>query len=285
MTHTRPTLARLLEEHGLAPKRSLGQNFVVEPGTVRRIVRLAEVAAGDRVVEIGAGLGSLTLALAEAGAIVTAVEIDRGLAAALREVTADEPDVTVVEGDALRLDWNALLAGAPAWKLVANLPYNVATPLVADLLDGVPAITSMLVMVQKEVGERLVAGVGDDAYGAVSVKVAYWATARLVGVVNPEVFLPRPNVVSALVRIDRRAEPAVPATVPAVPPTALFALVRAGFNQRRKMLRRSLAGRVEPADFEAAAVRPDARAEELDVAAWGRLAHAVIARRGEVPGG
>src|SRR4051794_1677213 len=261
----------LLAEHGISPSRALGQNFVVDPNTVRRIARLAGVGEGDRVVEIGAGLGSLTLALAATGATVTAVEIDRHLVPILRSVVAGAgagagDSVEVVEGDALRLDWGALL-GDTTWTLVANLPYNVATPLVADLLDGVPAIRRMLVMVQREVGDRLAARAGGDAYGAVSVKVAYWATASVVGRVPPTVFVPQPRVESALVEIVRRPQPAVDA-----PYDRLFELVRAGFATRRKMLRRSLAGLVEPAAFEAAGVAPQARAEELDVAAWGRLA-------------
>ena len=151
--------------------------------------------------------------------------------------------------------------------LVANLPYNVATPLVADLLDGVPAIERMLVMVQREVGERLAAGPGDDAYGAVSVKVASWATAELVGKVPPTVFLPRPKVESALVAIRRRADAGDP---PDVSRRRLFALVRAGFGQRRKMLRRSLAGLAStPTASPQAGIRPEARAEELAVAGLG----------------
>ena len=267
MTLSGADVRRLLDQHGLAPSRARGQNFVVDPNTVRRIARLAEVGPGHRVVEIGAGLGSLTLALAETGASVTAIEVDGRLVPVLRSVV--EPvGVTVVEGDALRLDWAALL-GDGSWVLVANLPYNVATPLVADLLDGVPAIRRMLVMGQREVGERLAAGAGDEAYGAVSVKVAYWATARVVGRVPPTVFHPVPNVESALVRIDRRPAPAVGADVDR---EWLFRLVRAGFGQRRKMLRRSLAALVPAEAFVAAGIRPAARAEELAVGDWGRLA-------------
>ena len=265
MTLTRREVSDLLARAGHGPSRALGQNFVVDPNTVRRIARLAEVGEGDAVIEIGAGLGSLSLALAETGAEVTAIEIDRFLVPVLREVV--EPvGVTVVEADAMAVDWDALL-GDRRWALVANLPYNVATPLVADLLDGVPQIERMLVMVQREVGERLAATVGDGAYGGVSVKVAYWAEASIAGIVPPTVFHPRPNVDSALVRIVRRPEPAVDA-----PRERLFELVRAGFGQRRKMLRRSLAGLVSPECFAVAGVRPEARAEELDVAAWGRLA-------------
>jgi len=268
VTLTRSQVVRLLAEHGIRPSRALGQNFVADGNTVRRIARLAGVGPGDRVVEIGAGLGSLTLALAETGASVTAVEIDRYLLPILRSVV--EPvGVHVVEADALTMDWPALLGpvAEPGWGLVANLPYNVATPLVADLLDGVPQISRMLVMVQREVGERLAAPVRSDAYGAVSVKVAYWAVASVVGRVPPTVFVPAPKVESALVRIERRPSPATDA-----PYDRLFELVRAGFAGRRKMLRRALAGLVPIDAFEAAGIRPEARAEELDVEAWGRLA-------------
>jgi 16S rRNA (adenine1518-N6/adenine1519-N6)-dimethyltransferase len=272
----------LLDRHGLSPSRALGQNFVSDPNTVRRIARLAEVGEGDRVVEIGPGLGSLTLSLVEAGADVTAVELDRHLLAPLREVV--EPHgVRVVHGDAMSLNWDDVLGGPggpPAdrsWALVANLPYNVATPLVLDLLAGVPAIGRMLVMVQREVGERLAARPGDKAYGIPSVKVAYRADAELVGRVPPTVFIPPPRVESALVRLRRLPAPRVDAD-----PDRLFRLVEAGFGQRRKMLRRSLAGLVDPAAFAEAGVRPEARAEELDLDAWARLARA---GKGGSPGG
>jgi 16S rRNA (adenine1518-N6/adenine1519-N6)-dimethyltransferase len=276
MTLTRRQTTDLLVRYGLRPSRALGQNFVADPNTVRRIARLAEVGAGDAVVEVGAGLGSLTLALAETGARVTAVEVDRHLLPILRE-TVEPAGVAVVDGDAMSLDWDGLLGTVEGrWTLVANLPYNIATPLVAELLDGVPAIGRMLVMVQREVGERLAAAVGSDAYGAVSVKVAYWSTAKVVGRVPASVFIPRPAVESVLVHIVRRDQPAVDPAL--VPPQELFELVRAGFGQRRKMLRNSLDGLVGPDDFVAAAVESTARAEELDVSAWGRLA-AVRRRR------
>jgi 16S rRNA (adenine1518-N6/adenine1519-N6)-dimethyltransferase len=267
VTLTRREVLDLLRPDGIRLSKALGQNFVVDPNTVRRIARLAAVGPGDRVLEIGAGLGSLTLALAETGATVTAVELDKRLAPLLRGIV--EPvGVEVVEGDAMTLDWSSVLAGSDAWVLVANLPYNVATPLVADLLDGVPAIRRMLVMVQKEAGERLAAAPGSDAYGAVSVKVAYWARASVASRVPRSVFFPEPNVDSVLVSIERRDEPAVTS----VPAPALFDLVRVGFGQRRKMLRKSLAGLVTAEGFSAADVRPEARPEELDVHAWGRLA-------------
>lgn len=266
MTLSRGEVLDLLDRHGLRPSRALGQNFVADANTVRRIARLAEVGAGDNVVEIGAGLGSLTLALAETGAHVVAVELDRYLVPVLREVISGT-DVHVVEADALSLDWSSLLTESDDWVLVANLPYNVATPLIATLLEQVPAIRRMLVMVQREVGERLAASPGDEAYGAVSVKVAYWAVASLAGRVPPTVFVPQPRVESVLVRIDRRPTPAVDADY-----DHMFTLVRAGFATRRKMLRRALAGLVDAAAFKCAGIRPEARAEELDVDAWGRLA-------------
>lgn len=277
MTLTARDVNDLLASHGLRPSRALGQNFVADPNTVRRIARIAHVGPGDRVVEIGPGLGSLTLALAETGAEVTAVEADRHLLPVLHDVL-EGTTVRVVHADAMRLDWDDLLGATPGWVLVANLPYNIATPLVADVLDRVPVIARMLVMVQKEVGERLAAAPGSGAYGAVSVKVAYWATASIAGRVPPSVFVPRPNVESVLVDIERRPSPAVnPGTVA---PERLFALVRAGFAQRRKMLRRALASEVRPEDFEASGVSPESRAEDLDVLAWGRLAVAAGEHRG-----
>lgn len=271
MTHSRRTIGALLARIDRGPRQSLGQNFVADANTVRRIVRLAGVGPGDPVVEIGAGLGSLTLALAEAGALVTAVEIDGDLLPLLVEQVGPL-GVRVVHADAMTLDWNAALDewGLERAALVANLPYNVATPLVCDLLDNVPRLDRMLVMVQREVAERLAATPGTAASGIPSVKVAYWAEARVVGHVPASVFVPPPKVESSLVEIVRRPAPAVDADA-----ATLFALVRAGFGQRRKMLRRSLAEFVTGEQFIAAGVAPDARAEQLTLAEWGALARAV----------
>lgn len=271
MTHSRNHLADLLERHGLAPSRALGQNFVVDPNTVRRIARLAEVGPGDRVVEIGAGAGSLTLALAETGARVTAIEFDRGLVDVLGEVL-EGTDVELIAGDARTLDWAALTDGPDPWALVANLPYNIATPLICDLLDDVPAITRMLVMVQAEVADRLVAPPGTGTYGIPSVKVAYHGDARRIGTIGPDVFLPRPRVDSALVEIVRhQGGPPVEGD-----PSVIFHLVRRAFGQRRKMLRRSLSGLVDADGFATAGVDPAARPETLGLDTWAALASTVV---------
>ncbi|MEE2698032.1 MAG: 16S rRNA (adenine(1518)-N(6)/adenine(1519)-N(6))-dimethyltransferase RsmA [Actinomycetota bacterium] len=269
MTLTRTEARGLLDRFGIRPKRSLGQNFVVEPNTVRRIAELAGVGLGDRVVEVGPGLGALTLALLETGAEVTAVEIDDVLVDVLEEVAGDHGSLRIVHADAMGVDWESLLGAGP-WTLVSNLPYNVSVPLVCDLLDDVPAIVRLVVMVQLEVADRLVASPGDDAYGLPSVKVAYHAEARKVGRVPPSVFLPRPRVDSALVDVVRRPEPLV-----AADPEVLFSLVRAGFAHRRKMLRGALRGIVDEAGLVAAGVDPTLRAEDLDLAQWAAIAAGV----------
>jgi len=270
VTHTRTELVALLETHGLKPSRALGQNFVVDPNTVRRIARLANVGPGDLVLEIGAGLGSLTLALVETGAEVQAMEVDRYLINPLRSVV--EPHgVTVHQADALHANYHELFGGREA-IVVANLPYNVATPLVLQLLETQPLIRRMLVMVQKEVGERFAAQAGDEAYGAASLRLQYFAQAQVVGKVGPSVFLPKPNVDSVLVSIVRhdvvRIDPAI------VSEAALFEVIRTSFGQRRKMLRRSLAGWVTEGVFERADIAATRRPEELTLEEFARLASA-----------
>jgi 16S rRNA (adenine1518-N6/adenine1519-N6)-dimethyltransferase len=264
-----PTEVReLLTRHGIRPSKALGQNFLTDANTARRIVRLADLEPGDRVVEVGPGVGSLTIALADSGARVCAIELDRHLIPALDEVLAGR-DVDVRNEDAMKIDWTATLGEGP-WYMVANLPYNVATPVVVGALESAPMITRFLVMVQREVGERLAAGVGDDAYGAVSLKVAYFGDAKVVGTVSPNVFLPKPNVESALVRIDRHLHPPVDVR----DANAMFELVRAGFATRRKTLRNTLEGRVDADRFARAGIDPRARAEALALSDWARLANA-----------
>lgn len=261
---------RLLAAHGLHPAKRRGQNFVTDPNSVRRIVRDAGVTAGDLVVEVGPGLGSLTLALLEAGARVHAIELDRGLATALAEVAgAPRPDLQITTGDALGISY-AQLTGGEAAVMVANLPYNIATPiLLTALREG--ALAGYHLMVQKEVGERWVARVGDPAFGAVSVKIALLATARIAGRMSRQAFYPVPNVDS--VTVDLRPLPGVdPTTV-----EATIALVDAGFGQRRKLLRNALAhdglrpGQVDER-LAAAGLSLTVRAEELDLDDWARLA-------------
>jgi 16S rRNA (adenine1518-N6/adenine1519-N6)-dimethyltransferase len=279
---TPATVHALLDAHGLQPKRSLGQNFLADPNTARRIVALAELPAAAPVLEIGPGLGSLTLALLDAGHDVVALELDDRLAEVLRAVVVDAAPgaaarVRIEHDDAMTADLAALLAPVPSPRAcVSNLPYNVAVPVVVRLLEQADAIERILVMVQREVGERLAAGPGDPQYGAVSVKVDYFAEAQVVGLVPPTVFVPRPKVESALVRLRRRSAP--PVSVPSA--DDLFALVRAGFAQRRKMLRRSLApvlGDATPEVLAAAGVAPTARAEALGLDDWAALARSAAA--------
>ncbi|MGD9752243.1 MAG: 16S rRNA (adenine(1518)-N(6)/adenine(1519)-N(6))-dimethyltransferase RsmA [Acidimicrobiia bacterium] len=288
MTHSRRALVALLDDAGITLGRALGQNYVADPNTVRRIARLAGVGAGDRVVEIGAGVGSLTLALAETGAHVLAVETDRHVVPVLRRVV-EGLDVEVLESDAMTFAWAAALDRAPGedgapdrtpgedrpWSLVANLPYNIAVPLVLDTLATVPAVGAMLVMVQREVAERLAAGPGGRVYGIPSVKRAWWASAEVVGRVPASVFVPAPRVESALLRLQRRPPPAT-----ALGPADVFRVVEQAFGQRRKMIRRSLGDRP---DLEACAARagvaPDLRPEQLDLEQWVALAEALAGVR------
>ena len=268
----------LADRLGVRPSKRLGQNFVVEQGTVRRIAALAAPAPDDVVLEVGPGLGSLTLALLEAGAgRIVAVEIDQALAGDLPRTLADRAPaladrVTVISADALRVGERDLPA-APS-MLVANLPSTVAVPVVLHLLAAVPSLVRGLVMVQAEVADRMYAAPGSRVYGAPSVKLAWYATARSAGTVPRTVFWPVPNVDSRLVAFTRTDPPATSATREAV-----FALVDAAFGQRRKTLRAALAGWAgSPAEAErllrAACVDPRARGESLGIAEFARVAEA-----------
>ena len=236
-----------------------------------------------RVLEVGAGLGSLTVALAESGASVLAVEFDRVLLPALEEVVGDRPDVRIVHGDAMKMDWRTLFGRGGErtrrrWRMVSNLPYNIATPLVLSMLEERLPIDVYFVTVQKEVGERLAADPGTDAYGAVSVRVSYFAEPKVLRRVPASVFWPRPNVESVLVRLTPRPKPPVD-----VDPDVLFRLVEEGFAQRRKTMANALRRLgFEPQDaagiLRGCGLDPRVRAEELSLADFARLTEEVGAR-------
>lgn len=264
----------LARELGLRPSKRLGQNFVIDPNTVTRIARLAEAGEGMTALEVGPGLGSLTLALLQQGARVVAIEVDPVLAQRLAPTVAERlpgADLEVIEADAMRI---GEVPGNPS-ALVANLPYNVAVPVLLHLLAVVPSIQTGLVMVQKEVAERLVAMPGGKAYGVPSAKVRWFAEASYAGDVSPRVFWPEPNVDSGLVRLVRTTPPACRA-----PRAEAFALVDAAFAQRRKSLRSALAGwcgspdRAEQA-LRAAGIDPALRGEVLTIADFARLSDAI----------
>jgi 16S rRNA (adenine1518-N6/adenine1519-N6)-dimethyltransferase len=291
---------------GVRPTKTLGQNFVLDAGTVRKIVRQADVRPGERVVEVGPGLGSLTLGLLEAGADVVAVEIDPVLAGLLpttvaahvpgltvgpvreeggrREVRLTDADgrdrLTVLTADALAV--TALPDPAPT-ALVANLPYNVSVPVLLTFLERFDALERGLVMVQAEVADRLAAPPGSRTYGVPSVKAAWYAAARRTATVGRAVFWPAPNVDSALVRLDRREPPTT-----TVPRADVFAVVDAAFAQRRKTLRSALAQLAgSPAAAEAAlrgaGLDPQVRGEQLDVTAFARIAEELTAAGRPLP--
>ncbi|MGI8677821.1 MAG: 16S rRNA (adenine(1518)-N(6)/adenine(1519)-N(6))-dimethyltransferase RsmA [Jatrophihabitans sp.] len=262
---------------GIRPTKTLGQNFLHDPNTIRRIVRTAELEADERVLEIGPGLGSLTLGLADAGHPVTAVEIDPVLADELARTMATRlpaADLEVITADAMQVTDEAWTS-APPTALVANLPYNVAVPVVLHLLAAVPSLRRGLVMVQSEVADRLAAPPGSRVYGVPSVKAAWYAAASRAGAVPRSVFWPVPNVDSGLVRLIRREPPRTTASRREV-----FAVIDAAFAQRRKTLRAALASwagsaTAAEAALRAAGIAPTARGETLSVTEFARLAEAL----------
>jgi 16S rRNA (adenine1518-N6/adenine1519-N6)-dimethyltransferase len=269
---TAPDVRELAARLGLRPTKSLGQNFVIDPNTVRRLVRTAGVGEDDVVVEVGPGLGSLTLGLLPAVSRVVAVEIDPVLAAELpRTVEARLPSyadrLQVLEQDALRL---TDVPGPPPTAFVANLPYNVAVPVLLRLLENLPSLRTGLVMVQAEVADRLAAPPGSKTYGVPSVKAAWYADVRRAGAVGRNVFWPAPHVDSGLVAFTRRPTPEGDRA-------AVFALVDAAFAQRRKTLRAALSGWAGSPDeaerrLRAAGLDPSSRGEVLSVEEFARLA-------------
>jgi 16S rRNA (adenine1518-N6/adenine1519-N6)-dimethyltransferase len=268
-------IRRLAEEIGVRPTKTLGQNFVIDGNTIRRIVAAAGVGPDETVLEVGPGLGSLTLGLLDAAKSVVAVEIDQVLAAKLPETVRQwrpeaARDFHLVRADAMKVTELPVEPSA----LVANLPYNVAVPVVLHLLQHFPSIRHGLVMVQDEVADRLAAGPGSKIYGVPSVKAAWYSTMRKAGVIGMNVFWPAPKIQSGLVAFTRREPPATTASREQV-----FAVIDAAFAQRRKTLRAALAGWAGSAAaaercLVAAGVDPTARGEVIDIAAFARIAEA-----------
>ncbi|MFO7172851.1 MAG: 16S rRNA (adenine(1518)-N(6)/adenine(1519)-N(6))-dimethyltransferase RsmA [Bacillota bacterium] len=273
-------LKALLERHGLRPQHRLGQNFLVDRGTLAKILAAVAPAEAPLILEIGPGPGILTAALAEAAPRVLAVEIDRGMVALLRETLGHLPNVEVIHGDALKVDLRSLLAerlqpGQKA-RVAANLPYYITSPLLFRLLEEDLPLDRIVVMVQREVALRMVAAPGSREYGALSVAVQYHTVPRVVARVSRGAFWPPPEVDSAVVALEVREQPAV-----SVPRRLFFAVVRAAFQQRRKTLANALAGGLglERAWVEervaAAGIDPSRRGETLSLEEFAAVARAL----------
>ena len=261
-------LKNIMEQHDLKPSKSLGQNFVVDPNTILKIIRAANIEKHQQILEIGPGLGSLTAQLSTTSKVV-AIELDRYLVPALEEVLnhfGERENVEIIHQDAMKIDWKEFFSHRQGiWKMVANLPYNIATPLIVTLLENAPEIQSIFVMVQLEVGERFAASPKSKAYGIPSVKAQYWAETKVLGKVSPNVFLPIPKVDSAILQIIRKPSP------PEVNYTNFSRLIQTAFQHRRKMIRKSLTTLIPMSNFTIAEISPQSRPEELSVADWVKL--------------
>lgn len=261
---SRSQIIEMLERHDLLPRKAYGQHFLADPNLIHKVVALAEVGPSDSVLEVGAGTGALTAALAASGARVLAYEVDERLRPILAETLAGL-EVDLRFADIMDVDLGAVLDGV-GWKLVANLPYNVGTPLVLEILLTVPAVTTVVVMVQREVADRLAAAPGSEDYGLPSVVVGLTAAVVERFTVPPQVFVPAPQVASSVIRLDRIDAP--------VGLEAAVRLARMAFGQRRKMLRRSLADAVPAAAYQAAGIDPEWRPEQLAPGEFVALAEA-----------
>ena len=276
MSLTRTEVKNLLLKYEIHPKKSLGQNFVVEPNTIRQIIKLADLDPEDFVLEVGSGLGSLTLALLESCKHVTAIEVDDVLVNILKETTGNQAEnkLRIIHADVMELDLQQVLEQKNSqWNLVANLPYNIAVPMICDFLESTSLISKMTVMVQREVAERMVAKVGEKAYGLPSVKIEYFAEAKIIADIPPTVFLPKPRVESSIVQIVRRKNTMISENY-----EVLFSLIKSAFRHRRKMLRSSLKGILSTDDFALTEIDPTKRAENLVLKEWELLAKQIVSR-------
>ena len=261
-------LKNIMEQYDLRPSKSLGQNFVIDPNTILKIIRATNIEKGDQILEIGPGLGSLTTQLSNNNKVV-AIELDRYLIPALEEVLlqyGQRENVEIIQEDAMKIDWKTFFeTRSGTWKMVANLPYNIATPLLITLLENAPQLQEICVMVQLEVAERFAASPKSKAYGIPSVKAQYWSQAKVLGKISPNVFLPVPKVDSAILQIRRKSSPAE------VNYANFSRLIQTAFQHRRKMLRKSLNMLVPLDNFTIAEINPQARPEELSVNDWVQL--------------
>ena len=269
---SREVTTHILKAFGLRMSKKLGQNFLIDAGIVQGIVDAAEIEPGDRVLEIGPGIGTLTQGLAEAGAEVTAVELDKKLPAVLAETLKAYENVTIVPGDILKVNIPAIMGDAP-FKVAANLPYYITTPILMALLERHLPITRMVTMVQKEVAERMVAGPGSKTYGALSVAVQYYTEPEIVLNVPPRSFIPAPEVDSVVIACKVRETPAVDV----MEEKMFFRVVKAAFGQRRKTLANALCGGGFPKEqvrdaMERAGIDPTRRGETLSLAEFAQLA-------------
>lgn len=267
-------IQRLLDQHGLRPSRRLGQNFLVDQRVLEAILSLVEPRPGEGLLEIGTGLGVLTVGLAQAGSRVVTIEKDRGLLIPLQEILAPYPAVTLVGADALEVDLEALLGSSSAWRVVANLPYSVTSPLLLKLLAA--DFPELILMVQREVGERLVAPPGDPRRGRITLRVEQAGELENLRRISPGSFWPRPQVESVLLRFTRRPKEL------GVAAEHFWPVVRAAFGERRKTLRRALADGLDrpatevEAALERAVIAPERRGETLSLEEFARLARELV---------
>jgi 16S rRNA (adenine1518-N6/adenine1519-N6)-dimethyltransferase len=272
-------LRELLAAHGVRPRKRLGQHFLIDANLLEIMVRALDPRPGDRLLEIGAGAGTLTRPLADTGAQVTAIELDRRLAPVLAETVGRAPNLRLIHDDALAVDLEALLAGG-RWKVAGNLPYYITTPIIARLLEFHDRLDRMVITIQREVADRIAAAPGTRDYGALTVLVQFRCQVERVAAVSRRCFYPEPEVDSAIIRLTVRPRPAVAVADEA----ALFAIVRAAFGHRRKTLANALAGadlggRVNAGDLlRAAGIDPARRGETLSLEEFARIADAM---RGE----
>ena len=279
---TPAAVRRLAAKYGFTFRKSLGQNFLIDGNILRKIIQIAEIGKSDTVIEVGAGIGTLTRALGSTAGRVLALEVDRRLGPILQETVSDYDNVELIWEDALELDWRRFqeLHGLSRVKLVANLPYYITSPLLVNLFQQSSFLESMTVMVQREVGERFTAEPGTKAYGTLTVLAGYYSEVEICQIVPPTVFVPPPEVESAIVKFTFR-----PPEVEAVDPTLLWTTVNAAFNQRRKTVANSLASSLKPsvskveihAILHACGIAPERRAETLTVGDFVKLANQLAA--------